>query len=168
MAMFMPSQSHSGGVIVKPYIQATVRKNCNFSLEKTGKTCNPILRLVCPVINHCKRLLFESSNLLWCLIYLIDLVVDNLFWCFTFQPTQHTVSLKTKSLIVCKFRQPERKSSSESPEMTSAQVFETSVSVTNNSSSWDQSHTDEQTIESPGFKLFTALKYLGYVYSTLA
>ena len=34
------------------------------------------------------------------LIYLIDLVVDNLFYCFTFPPTQHTVSFETKSPIV--------------------------------------------------------------------
>ena len=26
-------------------------------------------------------------------------VVDNLFWCFTFSPTQHTVSFETKSPI---------------------------------------------------------------------
>ena len=36
------------------------------------------------------------------LIYLIDLLVDNLFQCFTFSPTQRTVSLETKSPEVIK------------------------------------------------------------------
>ena len=42
--------------------------------------------------------------------------------------------------------------------MTSAQVVETSVSVTNNSPSRDYSHPDDQTTqmtETPGFKPFT-------------
>ena len=43
MVMFKPSQSHSGGVIVKPYMQAILRKNCNFLLER--KKTKPILRL---------------------------------------------------------------------------------------------------------------------------
>ena len=42
----------------------------------------------------------RSSNLLRWLIYLIDLVVDNLFLCFTFPPTQQTLSFETKSPIV--------------------------------------------------------------------
>ena len=42
--------------------------------------------------------------------------------------------------------------------MTSAQVVETSVNVTNNSPSQDYSHLDDQTTqttETPGFKPFT-------------
>ena len=42
----------------------------------------------------------RSSKLLRWLIYLIDPVVDNLLKCFTFPPTQHTVSFETKSPIV--------------------------------------------------------------------
>ena len=38
-----------------------------------------------------------SSCLLAIYVALIDLVVDNLFKCFTFPPTQHTVSFGTKS-----------------------------------------------------------------------
>ena len=38
-----------------------------------------------------------SSNR-W-LIYLVDPVIDNLFLCFTFPPTQHTVSFETKSRV---------------------------------------------------------------------
>ena len=44
--------------------------------------------------------------------------------------------------------------------MTSAQVVETSVNVTNNSPSRDYSHPDDQTTqttETPGFKPFTVL-----------
>ena len=44
--------------------------------------------------------------------------------------------------------------------MTSAQVVETSVIVTNNSPSRDYSHPDDQTTqttETPGFKTFTVL-----------
>ena len=44
--------------------------------------------------------------------------------------------------------------------MTSAQVVETSVNVTNNSPSWDYSHPDDQTTqttETPGFKPFTVV-----------
>ena len=44
--------------------------------------------------------------------------------------------------------------------MTSAQVVETSVTVTNNSPSRDYSHLDDQTTqttETPGFKPFTVL-----------
>ena len=48
--------------------------------------------------------------------------------------------------------------------MTSAQVVETSVNVTDNSPSWDYFHPDDQTTqtnETPGFKPFTVkLKYL--------
>ena len=45
--------------------------------------------------------------------------------------------------------------------MTSAQVVETSVTVTNNSPSRDYSHADDQTTqttETPGFKPFTIIK----------
>ena len=42
--------------------------------------------------------------------------------------------------------------------MTSAQVVETSVNVTNNSPSRDYSHLDDQMTETPGFKPFTVLK----------
>ena len=45
--------------------------------------------------------------------------------------------------------------------MTSAQVVETSVNVTNNSPSLDYSHPDDQTTqttETPGFKPFTTVK----------
>ena len=48
--------------------------------------------------------------------------------------------------------------------MTSAQVVETSVNVTNNSPSRDYSHPDDQTTqttETPGFKPFTVLRSLG-------
>ena len=47
--------------------------------------------------------------------------------------------------------------------MTSAQVVETSVNVTNNSPSRDYSHPDDQTTqttETPGFKPFTVLLLL--------
>ena len=47
--------------------------------------------------------------------------------------------------------------------MTAAQVVETSVNVTNNSSSRDYSHPDDQTTqmtETPGFKPFTAISLL--------
>ena len=47
--------------------------------------------------------------------------------------------------------------------MTSAQVVETSVNVTNNSPSRDYSHPDDQTTqttETPGFKPFTVLSDL--------
>ena len=47
--------------------------------------------------------------------------------------------------------------------MTSAQVVETSVNVTNNSPSRDYSHPDDQTTqttETLGFKPFTVLKYI--------
>ena len=46
------------------------------------------------------------------------------------------------------------------PMMTSVQVVKTSVNVTNNSSSQDYSHLDDQTTEmteTPGFKPFTVL-----------
>ena len=52
--------------------------------------------------------------------------------------------------------------------MTSAQVVETSVSVTNNSPSWDYSHPDDQTTqttETPGFKPFTMLMYMAHFVS---
>ena len=45
--------------------------------------------------------------------------------------------------------------------MTSAQVVETSVNVTNNSPSRDYSHPDDlttQTTETPGFKPFTIIQ----------
>ena len=62
------------------------------------------------------------------------------------------------------FREPERKSSSESREsrvMTSAQVVETSVNVTSNSPSQDYTHPDDHNLPNhdmtPGFKPFTVL-----------
>ena len=47
--------------------------------------------------------------------------------------------------------------------MTSAQVFETSVNITNNSPSRDYSYPNDQTTqttETPGFKPFTDLNFL--------
>ena len=52
--------------------------------------------------------------------------------------------------------------------MTSAQVVETSVNVTNNSPSRDYSHPDDQTTqttETPGFKPFTII-YI-YIYDVV-
>ena len=46
MAMVKPSQSHSGGAIVKPYT-GNVAQELQFLTEKTGKKNNPILRLDC-------------------------------------------------------------------------------------------------------------------------
>ena len=46
MAMFKPSQSHSGGVTVKPYT-GNIEQELQFLTEKTVKTTNPILRLDC-------------------------------------------------------------------------------------------------------------------------
>ena len=54
--------------------------------------------------------------------------------------------------------------------MTSAQVVETSVNVTNNSPSWDYSHPDDQTTqttETPGFKPFTVLNSKYYHWQVL-
>ena len=51
--------------------------------------------------------------------------------------------------------------------MTSAQVVETSVNVTNNSPSRDYSHPDDQTTqttETPGFKPFTVLNENYFMY----
>ena len=50
--------------------------------------------------------------------------------------------------------------------MTSSQVVETSVNVTNNSPSRDYSHPDDQTTqttETPGFKPFTPQNFSFYV-----
>ena len=43
MAMFRPSQSHSGGVTVKPYT-GNITQEFQFLMEKTGKITNPIFR----------------------------------------------------------------------------------------------------------------------------
>ena len=39
-----------------------------------------------------------SRKLINIVSYLIDLVVNNLFKCFTYTPTQHTISFKTPPL----------------------------------------------------------------------
>ena len=55
--------------------------------------------------------------------------------------------------------------------MTSAQVVETSVNVTNNSPSRDYSHPDDQTTqttETPGFKPFTVFIKIMFCSSTVA
>ena len=48
MAMFKPSQSHSGGVTVEPYT-GIISQELQFITEKTGKIIinNPIFRLDC-------------------------------------------------------------------------------------------------------------------------
>ena len=47
MAMFMPSESHSGGVIVNPYID-NIAQELQFLMEKTGEqNINPIFTLDC-------------------------------------------------------------------------------------------------------------------------
>ena len=46
MAMFKPSQSHSDGVIVKPYT-GNIAQEFQFLTEKTRNKNNTILRLDC-------------------------------------------------------------------------------------------------------------------------
>ena len=43
-----------------------------------------------------QKLETSSLNLPTVAIYLLELEVDNLFWCFTFAPKQYTVSFKGK------------------------------------------------------------------------
>ena len=54
------------------------------------------LKLVCVCECISTKPINLNHNFLQWLIYLIDLVVDNLLKCFTFPPIQHTVSFKTK------------------------------------------------------------------------
>ena len=63
MAMFKPSHSHSGGLIVKPYT-GNIAQELQFLTEKTGKKNKPILRLDChrEPSNNNKYLAFSYAS----------------------------------------------------------------------------------------------------------
>ena len=109
---------------------------------------------------HCDEWLkLETSVLNRWLIYLIDLVVDNLLECFTFPPTQHTVSFESKSTLcflfiaaaMQKFNESKQgdhaELNHESPEGKSVTISEESRSQTTlGSSEEERSTTTPETI----------------------